>query len=97
MKDLIKEKLVAYLSNNGVDRYGQIRVLEPNSVFRDKTAEILEWNETNHLISLCLYGGSCGSTYKGFSVEEINDEEIKKACYDASRENPTYKHAMTSW
>ena len=96
MKQIIKEKLVAYLLKNGVDRYGQIEVLEPGFVFGDKTAEVLEYNSNNRIFWLFTYGGQRG-TYQGFSVRDIVDKDIQQACYDASRENATYKHAMTSW
>jgi len=96
MKNLIKEKLVAYLMKKGVDRYGQIQVLQPNEVFGDKTAEVLEYNSNNRIFWVATYGGRWG-TYQAFNVSDIVDKEIQQACYDASRENPTYKHAMTSW
>lgn len=96
MKNQIKQALVDYLTRDGVDGYGQIQVLQPSSVFGDKTAEVLEWNKTNKLIGICTYGSRWGN-YEGFSVSSINDEEIKKACYEARENNEVYRRAMTSW
>ena len=97
MKELIKEKLVSYLEKSGVDRYGQIKVMDVWSVFGDMTEEITEFSKNNNnLLSISTYGGSLG-TYTGFNVHDIKDADIRKACYDASRENETYKIAMTQY
>jgi len=96
MKNQIKQALVDYLSNSGVDGYGQIKTLDPHSVFEDKTEEVLKWNEEHKLLVLRTYGWRHG-TYKGFVVGDIKDEEIKKACYDAAKNNEVYRRAMTSW
>tara|TARA_R110000868_G_scaffold290022_1_gene550246 strand:+ start:6409 stop:6801 length:393 start_codon:yes stop_codon:yes gene_type:complete len=96
IEDYIKRSLVAYLSRNGVDGYGQIKVLDPYAVFGNRTEEVLEYNIEHKVLPICTYGGRFGA-YKGFNVGDIKDESLRKACYDATKNNPTYKHAMTSW
>lgn len=96
MKNQIKESLAEYLTKNGVDGYGQTKVIEPYDVFKDKTEEVLKWNEQHKLLVIKTYGGRFG-IFQGFSVSEIKDEEIKKACYDAVKNNEVYRRAMTSW
>jgi hypothetical protein len=96
MKNYIKQALVDYLKDNGVDGYGQIKTLDLYSVFKDKTDEVLEWDKEHKLLSMRTYGWRYG-TYKGFTVSEIKDEDIKKACYDAVKNNEVHKRAMTSW
>ena len=96
MRNQIKEALAEYLTKNGVDGYGQTKVIEPCDVFKDKTEEVLKWNEEHKLLPIKTYGGRFG-IYKGFNVAYINDAEIKKACYDAVKNNEVYRRAMTSW
>lgn len=96
MKNYIKQTLADYLKRNGVDGYGQMRVLTPSEVFKERTAEVLEYNKTENLLPIMTYGSRYG-TYEGFNPSYINDEEIKNACHDARKQNPTYIHAMTSW
>ena len=96
MKNQIKQALVDYLSKNGVDGYGQIKTLDLYSVFKDKTEEVLKWNEEHKLLSMRTYGWAYG-TYKGFTVSNIKDEEIKQACYESAQNNEVYRRAMTSW
>ena len=96
MRNQIKQSLVAYLSESGVDGYGQIKTLDPYAVFGDKTEEVLKWNEEHKLLPIQTYGWRYG-TYKGFSVSYIEDADIKQACYDSAKNNEVYKRAMTSW
>lgn len=96
MKNYIKQALADYLSKSGVDGYGQFKTLEPTDVFKDKTEEVLKWNEEHKLLSIRTYGWRYG-TYKGFTVSDIKDEDIKKACYESAQNNEVYKRAMTSW
>jgi hypothetical protein len=96
MRDYIKQALVDYLKRDGVDGYGQIKVLDPYSVFKDKTSEVLEYNSNNRIFFVATYGGKYG-TYQAFNVSDILDKDIKQACYNTARTNPTYIHAMTSW
>jgi hypothetical protein len=96
MKNQIKQALVDYLSKNGVDGYGQIKTLDAYSVFEDKTEEVLEWNKEHKLLSMRAYGWAYG-TYKGFTVSEIKDADIKQACYESAKNNEVYRRAMTSW
>lgn len=96
MRDYIKQTLVDYLKYNGVDGYGQIKALCPHSVFKDKTSEVLEYNSNNRIFWVNTYGSRWG-TYQAFNVNDILDKDIRQACYDAARTNPTYIHAMTSW
>jgi hypothetical protein len=96
MKNQIKQALVDYLSKSGVDGYGQIKTLDPYSVFKDKTEEVLEWDKEYKLLSMRTYGWAYG-TYKGFTVSDIKDEEIKQACYESAQNNEVYRRAMTSW
>lgn len=96
MKNQIKQALVDYLSKNGVDGYGQIKTLDPYSVFGNDADEILKWNEEHKLLSIRTYGWKYG-TYKGFTVSEIKDDDIKIACYKSTQNNAVYRRAMTSW
>ena len=96
MKNQIKQALVDYLTRDGVDGYGQIKTLEPNAVFGKKTEEVLKWNEEHKLLSMRTYGWAYG-TYKGFTVSEIKDADIKQACYESAKNNEVYRRAMTSW
>jgi hypothetical protein len=96
MKNYIKQALADYLTRDGVDGYGQTKVIQPFFVFGSKTEEVLKWNEEHKLLSIRTYGWRYG-TYKGFTVSEIKDEETKQACYDAVKNNEVYKTAMTSW
>ena len=96
MKDYIKQALVDYLTRDGIDGYGQFKTLQPYEVFKDKTEEVLKWNEEHKLLSIQTYGWTYG-TYKGFNVGYIKDAEIKQACSDAVKNNEVYKRAMTTW
>jgi len=96
MKNYIKQALADYLTRDGVDSYGQTKVIQPFFVFGSKTEEVLKWNEEHKLLSIRTYGWRYG-TYDGFTVSEIKDEETKQACYDAVKNNEAYKIAMTSW
>jgi hypothetical protein len=92
----IKNRLVAYLSKSGVDGYGQIGVLSPHQVFNEITEEVIAYDNETNLLGIATYGGRFGA-YKGFNVNYMKDEEIRQACYEARKQNPTYIHAMTSY
>lgn len=95
MKNLIKEMMINYFKTCSVDKYGQTKVIQPSSVFKEKTDEVLEYLKSEKIISIQTYGGSFG-TYKGFFLEYgVHDEEIKRECYNALKENEAYKWAMS--
>ena len=95
MKNLIEEMMIQYFKKCSVDKYGQVGVIQPSSVFKEKTEEILEYIKSDNIISISTYGGRFG-TYKGFFLEYgVHDEDIKRKCYDALKENESYKWAMT--
>lgn len=95
MREFIEEKMVQYFKNCSVDRYGQVSVVDPYSAFKDKTEEVLNYLNTNSLISVKTYGGQFG-TYKGFSLTyDINDKELRDKCYAILNENENYIWAMT--
>jgi hypothetical protein len=96
MKDFIKEKLVEMHSNCTTDQYGQIQkfYFSLDSLFGEKTEEVLEFVKENPIIEVSTYGGASG-IYK--AVSNICDEEIKTACHEALRKNKSYIANMTGW
>lgn len=95
MKNLIKEMMIDYFKTCPVDKYGQTKVTQPISVFKEKTDEVLEYLKSDKIISIKTYGGSFG-TYKGFFLAyDVHDEEIKRECYNSLKENEAYKWAMS--
>jgi len=95
MRNFIEEKMVQYFKNCSVDKYGQVRVADPYSVFKDKTEEVLNYLKTDRLISVKTYGGQFGA-YKGFSLTyDVNDKALRDKCYAILRENKNYRWAMT--
>lgn len=95
MREFIEEKMVQYFKNCSVDRYGQVKVADPYSVFKDKTEEVLEYLKTDRLISVKTYGGQFG-TYKGFSLTyDVSDKALRDKCYAILNDNKNYIWAMT--
>lgn len=87
--------MVQYFKKCSVDRYGQVGVIQPEFVFKEKTEEILEYIKSDKIISISTYGGRFG-TYNGFSLEYgVHDAEIKRKCYEALNTNESYRWAMT--
>lgn len=97
MKDFIKAKLVEMYSTCTTDQYGQIQksYFSLNSLFGEKTEEVLKFIKKNPIIKTSVYGGVYGTSYK--AVSEILDEEIKTACREALRKNENYIYNMTRW
>lgn len=94
-KEFIKEKLVAFYSKCGVDRYGQVGTLTLYEVFKNDTEEVKKYlDENKEILDLGTYGGAYGQ-YKGFRT--IIDNDIKIACDKALESNPNYQRVMTSW
>jgi len=94
-KEFIKEKLVAFYSECGVDRYGQVGTLTLYEVFKNDTKEVKEYlDENKEILQLQTYGGAYGQ-YTGFRT--IIDKDIETACDAALKSNPNYQRAMTSW
>jgi hypothetical protein len=95
MKNLIKQKLVDYHANCGVDRYGQIGALDFYRIFGDDGKAIYEYLSKNKgVLQLCTYGGKYG-TYTGIS--EILDTEIKYECRVAFNNNSDRQASMRRW
>lgn len=95
IKSFIEEKLVSYFKTCDVDRYGQVGVITPYSVFNDRTNEVLEYLKTDPIISVRTYGGRLG-TYKGFSLSyDVNDKKLRDTCYAILKNNDNYIWAMT--
>ena len=87
--------MVDYFKTCSVDKYGQTKVVQPYSVFKDKTEEVLEYLKSDKIITIKTYGWQYG-TYEGFSLTYgVHDEGIRIACYDALKENESYKWAMS--
>lgn len=95
MKSFIEEKMIQYFKTCSVDKYGQVSVVDPYSVFKDKTEEVLEYLKTDRLISVKTYGGRFGA-YKGFSLtHDVSDKALRDRCYAKLNENENYRWAMT--
>ena len=95
MREFIEEKMVNYFKICPVDRYGQVKVINPYEVFKDKTEEVLEYLKTDRIMSVTTYGGQYGP-YKGISPSyDILDRSLRQKCYTMLNDNKNYKWAMT--
>lgn len=95
MKEFIEEKMVSYFKICPVDKYGQVKVINPYEVFKDKTEEVFEYLKTDRIMSITTYGGQYG-TYKGISPSyDILDRSLRQKCYTMLNDNKNYIWAMT--
>ena len=92
MKEFIKEKLLELYSSCTTDSWGQVGMFNHRpSIFGDRANEVMEYCKDRKLLSFSTYGGAYG-TYKAFTIQ---DQELRKMCYEALRRNTNYIHNMT--
>ena len=97
IKIYITNALVNFIKNTDeIDKYGQIGVLTPYQVFKDKKNEVIEYDKKNNLLSIRTYGGSLG-TYQAFNISNITDPKLKTLCDEALKQNETRKAKLTTW
>lgn len=96
MREYIIETLKNFYATCSVDRYGQVNTTSVSCIFKDKTEEVEEYiKKDKTLIKFTTYGGSCGTTYKGFNIYDFICEDLRKECYQQLNKNKNYIWAMT--
>ena len=94
MREFIEQSLIEYFKTCSVDKYGQVKVMTPYSVFRDRTDEVLKYIKTDPMFSVHCYGWQYG-TYYGFSPASI-EQPLRAKCYEALyKYNENYHYSMT--
>lgn len=96
MKEFIKQTLVEFYRTCPTDKYGQVgRSNFTEGIFGDKAKEVREYvKENKGILSLSTYAASYGGTYKAYSIV---DEDIKRECSKAKRQNKNYLRNINSY
>lgn len=95
MKKFIEEKMIDYFKNCRVDRFGQVKVIDPYVVFKEKTEDVIEYLKNDPFIVIRSYGDRYGD-YLGISPSyDIISNELKNKCYSMLKENQSFIWAMS--
>ena len=97
MKKYIYESMINYLKTCYSGRYGELKVMDVYTIFKDKTDECLKYIYKTKIINVSTYSG-IGGTYKGIGgIHSINDNKLKILCDEAWKNNPDRKRSLNSW
>ena len=93
--DYVKQAIVDYCAFSCGDRYGQMGITSTHSIWGKAADDVKDWNKTERLFSIILYGYTYG-TYDGVCLTSgILDDQLNQLCRSAYHKSVRYKNAMS--